>query len=184
MTLPDIEATSQLYWASTLVTAVIDLGFISLLGWRIQPQRFRQLKWALTAAALIFWTVLWTTMVWQCWGWCYRYVFPWWARWLIPPCYGLIYGAGGLGLWWLAVRLPGKPVVSFCLLGGLISVPGHLWAIYGAAMLEKVPLLQGLSPAPALVFGVFEFIFYWGVIIVIAMVLEGLWRLYLQWSTG
>jgi len=172
----DIKATSELYWVAALVAALIDVGFVSLLAWRIQTSRFRQLKWALTGAGVIFWGTLWAYVLWSWWELAYRYVFPSWARWLVPPSYGLIYGASGLGLWWLARILPGNPVVSFCLLGGLISLPGHLWAIYGLRMLEKVPILQGVSPASALVFGLFEFIFYWGIIIAIALLLRWAWK--------
>jgi len=174
----DIKATSELYWVAALVAALIDVGFVSLLAWRIQTSRFRQLKWALTGAGVIFWGTLWAYVLWDFWELAYRYVFPSWARWLIPASYGLMYGACGFALWWVALRLPGNPVVSFCLLGGLISLPGHLWAIYGRRMLEKVPLLQGVSPASALVFGVFEFIFYWSVILVVAVVLRRGW----EWS--
>ncbi len=173
----DFKATSELYWASAAVAALIDVGFVSLLTWRIRPTRFRQLKWCLLGAGVIFWCLLWADMLWICcWEWCYAYVFPGWARWLVPPVYGSIFGAIGLALWWLALRLPGNPVLSFCLLGGLVSVPGHLWAIYGRRMLEKVPLLQDVSPSSALVFGVPEFIFYWGIIMVVALLLRRGWE--------
>ena len=166
----DFVATSGLYWASALVTAVIDLAFVALLAWRVQPERFRQLKWPLLGASLIFWISLWTSVVCWCWDWCYRYVFPSWGHWVIPPVYGLIFGAMGLAFWWLALHLPGNPVATFCILGGLQSLPGHLWAIYGVRMLDKVPILRAVSPSSALVFGVFEFVFYWGVIVIIALV--------------
>ncbi len=172
----DIKATSELYWIAALVAALIDVGFVSLLAWRIQTSRFRQLKWAVTGAGVVFWGTLWAYALWSWWELAYRYVFPSWARWLISPAYGLMYGACGFALWWLALRLPGNPMVSFCLLGGLISLPGHLRAIYGLRMLEKVPILQGVSPSSALVFGVFEFIFYWGIIIVIALLLRWAWK--------
>ena len=174
------KATSELYWASALVAALIDMGFVSLLAWRIQTEQFRQLKWALMGAGVIFWSTLWAYVLWICcWDWCYSHIFAGWARWLLPPSYGLMYGASGLALWWLALRLPGNPVVSFCLLGGLVSLPGHLRAIYGFRMLERVPILQGVSPSSALVFGVFEFILYWSIIMVIALLLERGWR----WSS-
>lgn len=173
---PDVKATSELYWASALVAALIDVGFVVLLAWRIRPQWFRQLKSALVVAAVIFWSSLWAWVLWSFWECCYSYVFPGWARWLIPLPYGLLFGSSGLALWWLALRLPGNPVAGFCLIGGLVSLPGHLWAIYGRRMLEKVPLLQGVSPSSALVFGVPEFIFYWSVIVVIATLLRRGWE--------
>ncbi|NIN63869.1 MAG: hypothetical protein GTO63_03970 [Anaerolineae bacterium] len=163
---------------SAIVAALIDVGFVFLLAWRVRPRRFRELKWALVVGAVIFWSALWAWVLWSFWNCCYSYVFPTWARWLIPPAYGLLFGGSGLALWWLALRLPGSPVLGFCVLGGLVSLPGHLWAIYGRQMLEKVPLLQAVSPFSALVFGVPEFIFYWSIIIVIAVLLRWAW----EWS--
>lgn len=154
------------------------MGLVFLLAWRIRPERFRQLKWALLVAAVIFWSTLWAWVLWSFWDCCYSYVFPGWARWLIPPAYGALFGASGLAPWWLALRSSGNPVASFCVLGGLVSLPGHLWAIYGRRMLEKVPLLQAVSPSSALVFGVPEFIFYWSTIIVVAVLLRRAW----EWS--
>lgn len=176
MTPADIKATSDLYWVSALVTALIDGGFVLLLAWRIKPAQFRQLVWALVVASAIFWSMLWTAVLWgDLWDLAFRYVLPGWARW-IYPFYGLLHGVVGLALWWLAPRLPGNPVVNFCLLGGLESLPEHLWAIYGRRILEKVPLLQGVSPASALVFGVFEFIFYWSIIMSITVLLRRGWQ--------
>jgi hypothetical protein len=40
----------------------------------------------------------------------YRHFYPAWARWLIPLNV-LLYGAIGLGMWWLALRLPGPAVL-------------------------------------------------------------------------
>lgn len=168
----DVEATSEVYWISALFATLIDVGFVFLLAWRIGAGRFRQLKHALVIAGIIFWSTLWAWVLWSFWDCCYSYVFPDWARCLIPPAYGFVFGSSGLALWWLALRLPGNPVVSFCVVGGLVSLPGHLWAIYGRKMLEKVPLLRGVSPSSALVFGVPEFIFYWSIIIVIAVLLR------------
>ncbi len=164
----DFVATSALYWTAALVTAAIDLVFVPLLAWRVQRERFRQLKWPLLGVSLIFWVALWTTVVLGCWDWAYRYVFPGWGRWVIPPLYGLIFGVMGIAFWWIALRLPVSPVVTFCILGGLQSVPGHLWAIYKVGMLNKVPILKDVSPSSALAFGLFEFIFYWAVIVSIA----------------
>jgi hypothetical protein len=172
----DVKATSELYWTSALVAALIDVGFVVILAWRIRPHRLRQLQEALVVAGVIFWSILWAWVLWSFWDCCYSYVFPGWARWLIPPAYGLLFGSAGLALWWLALRLPGNPVASFCLLGGLVSLPGHLWAIYGRRMLEKVPILQGVSPSSALVFGVPEFILYWSMIMVIATLLRWGWE--------
>ena len=78
----------------------------------------------------------------------------------------------GLVLWWLAARLPGNPAVNFCLLGGVLSVPEHLWGIYRLGMLDKVPFLLEASSASVLAFAVPEYILYWGSILSIATLIQ------------
>jgi hypothetical protein len=168
----EIRATTELFWKSTIIVAAIDLVLVSVLAWRIKPARFRQLKWPIAAASLLFWSGMWSFAMWgYWWDLAYRYVFPARARYVIPPAYGLLFAAAGLLIWWLAGRVPGNPVVNFCLLGGLVSLPGHLLAIYVFGMFDKVPLLQAASPFSALVFGVFEFIVYYSLIQAFAVLL-------------
>ena len=61
---------------------------------------------------------------------------------------------------------------AFLLLGGLESLPGHLNAIYRFELLERCALIKGISPASALVFGVFEFGFYWSVVLGVSALLS------------
>jgi hypothetical protein len=165
------QATSELYWTATLVTAIIDVVFVTLLAWRIRSERFHQLKNILGVVAIIFWAGLWTwvmtnTFIWET---CYQFVFPPSARWIMPPVMALLYGVLALLFWWLALRLPGNPVVNLMLLGGLESFPGHLRAIQLGIL--ATPLLKNVSAASALTFGFFEFIFYWSIILVISALL-------------
>jgi hypothetical protein len=175
MTPPDIKLTSEMYWLSALVTALIDIGFVLLLALCIKPARFRQLNWALTGASTVLWGVFATACLWGFWDLYYRHFYPSWARWL-APLDALLYGAIALALWWLALRLPGNPTVNFCLLGGLESVLEHLLGIYGLGILDKVPILQGVSPASALVFAFFEYIFYWSIVLGVAGLLGCGWQ--------
>ena len=172
----EYQATSQIYWIATIVTALIDVVFVSLLAWRNKPARFHQLKWPLSIAAAVFWLSLWGWAMWDTFIWetCYQFVFPPWVRPFWPFTFGLINGGLALFFWWLARRLPGNPVITLVLLGGLESFPGHLWAIYGRGILET-PLLKEVSPASALTFGFFEFIFYWSFILTLASLVRWLW---------
>lgn len=167
----DIKATSDLYWVSAIITALIDSVFVSLLTWRIRRLRFRQLSVTLIVVSSIFWSLLYTIAAWAFWDSCYSYIFSNWVRWLVP-IYGVLLGGVALLFWWLALRLPGNPVVNFCILGGLHSLPGHLFGGYGRGLLQKCPILHNVSPASALVFGIFEFVFYWSVVISIAAMLR------------
>jgi hypothetical protein len=175
MTLPDTKLTSEAFWLGALVAAFIDIGFVLLLALCMKPARFRQLSWALTGTSAVLWGILAIACLRGFWDLYYRYFYPGWMRWL-APLDALLYGAIALALWWLALRLPGNPVVNFALLGGLESVLEHLLGIYGLGILDKVPILQGVRPTSALVFAFFEYIFYWSVVLGIAGLLECGWR--------
>ena len=173
MTLPDIKITSEMLWSSAVVTALIDVGLILFLTRRIQRPRFRQLHWPVALAAGVFWVsygLMLFALTWE----------SFYAKFLPDPINRslarsmlelLPYPIIGLALWWLAVRLPGNPAVNFCLLGGVQSVPEHLWGIR-LGMLDKVPFLQQASVASVLTFAVTEYILYWGSILSIAVLLQ------------
>lgn len=165
-----ISDMTTLYWWSAVVTTLIDVVFFLILVWRVKPPRFQRLTPAITVVGIVFWIAIWATFLWWNYTWekCYQYVFPSWAPWVVPPLYGLIFGLASAASWWLALRLPIHPIISYCVFGGLASLPGHLQAIYGGGMLERCVLIQGLDAAPMLVFGIFEFGFYWMFILAVA----------------
>ena len=53
----------------------------------------------------------------------------------------------------------------------------HIWAIY-RGILAKPPMLQGVSPVAAAIMPIFEFIFYWCIILSVAWLLQHSW----QWT--
>ena len=174
MTLPDIKITSEMLWLSAFITALIDVGLILFLARRAQRPHFRQLHWPVALAAGVFWVsygLMLFAMTWE----------SFYAKFLPDPDNHslarsmlelLPYPIIGLVLWWLAVRLPGNPAVNFCLLGGVQSVPEHLWGIYRLGMLDEVSFLQQASAASVLAFAVPEYILYWGSILSIAMLIQ------------
>jgi len=171
----EFQATSHLYWIAALVAALMDIAFVALLAWHIKPARFRRLQWLLVIVSTLFWTVLWYAVMWNAFIWetSYRHVFQPWQRWIWPPVFGLISAGVSLLMWWLSVRLPGKPILNFLLLGGLVSFVDHYFAISNGVM--ETPLLQEVSIASAVTFGFFEFIFYWSVILALAALLPLVW---------
>jgi hypothetical protein len=173
---PDIKVTSEVLWRGTLMFALIDLGFVPLLAWRIKPTRFRQLKWALVVITAIFWSMLWTWALDNFWDSVYHYFFPDWARSFVPLLFGLLSAGVALIFWWGALRFS-NPVVGFCLLGGLWGMVTHVWAVY-RGIVDKPPMLQGASPVAAVVVAIFEFMFYWCIILSVALLLWHGW----QWS--
>lgn len=76
---------------------------------------------------------------------------------------------------WLAFRAPGKPIIIFCLLGGVESLLEHVWGIVGFKILD-IPLLQGTSPASILTFSIPEYVFYWCIVISLAVLVQNGWR--------
>ncbi|HOG45476.1 MAG TPA: hypothetical protein PLJ35_12925 [Anaerolineae bacterium] len=168
--LPNIRITSEMLWLSALVTAIIDIPLVLWLARRIGPARFRSLHWPTALAAAIFWLSYELLLYALTWDFFYAKLLPSaGGRSLVRALLELApYPAVGLLLWWLASRLPGNPTVTFCLLGGLESLPEHLWGIYRLGMLDKVPYFQGVSPASMLAFAVFEYILYWGSVLSLA----------------
>jgi len=174
MTLPDIKMTSEMLWLTALVTALIDVGLVLFLARRIERRRFRQLHWPVALAAGVFWVSYGLMLFALTWESFYAKFLPDPAnRGLARSMFELLpYPIIGLVLWWLAVRLPGNPAVNFCLLGGVQSLPEHLWGIYRLGMMDKVPFLQEASVTSVLAFAVPEYILYWGSILSIAMLIQ------------
>jgi ABC-type branched-subunit amino acid transport system permease subunit len=171
---PGVKITTDVLWLGTLIFAAIDAVFIPILAWHIQPAAFRHLKWVLGITTAIFWSSLWTWGLVNFWDSIYRYVFPDWAHWFIPPVFGLLYACIGVLFWWLALRLRGNAVMNFCLLGGLWGMLTHLLAVY-LGIVNKPPILQGASPVAAVIFAIFEFMLYWCIILTIAVLLHHGW---------
>lgn len=162
-------------WVRILVTALIAVGCVLFLVWRVRPEQFRQLERKVVAGASgLFWGILAAILFVTYWQGYYSAFYADWVRWSVPLVV-LIYGAVGLGLWWFATHLPGNPVVTFCVLGGIESVPEHLLGIYRLKILE-VPLLRGLKPVPVLVFAVFEYVIYWSIVVLMMVLLQRGWQ--------
>jgi hypothetical protein len=167
MHLDGVKVTTEILWRAAVLFALFDTVLVAYLARFIQPQLFRELRWPVTAVTGILWFLIWLIMVSVFWEPVYHYVFPSWSRWIIPPVYGVFFALAGLLFWWLASRLPGNPVVSLCLLGGLWGTITHIWAIH-RGILDKPPLLQEAGSAAVSIMPFFEFVFYWCIILGVA----------------
>jgi hypothetical protein len=172
---PGSKITTETLWLGMIFFAAVDAVFIPILAWRINPATFRRIKWILVITAAIFWSSLWTWGLVTFWGSIYHYVFPAWAHWFIPPTFGLLYAGICLLFWWAALRLRGNAVANFCLLGGLWGMITHLFAV-SIGIVNKPPALQGAAPAAAVIIAIFEFMFYWCIILTVAVLLQQGWR--------
>lgn len=160
------------YWISALICGGIDIVLVSLLLWRVRAERFRQMKWEICIISVLFWGIFAAVLVLSFWDSYYEFIRPGWGRWATPLIALPLYAALGLAFWWLAQRLPGPPVAGFILLAAVEGLVEHLVGIYRIGILEKVPMLQGASPASVLTFSVFEYILYWGAILGLAYLLK------------
>ncbi len=176
MSLEGVTVSSGQFWASAAVTGALDIVLVALLTWRIDNSRFRSLRWTLALTAAIFWAVFGIVLVQVFWDWYYRYIYPGWLRGaallLFIP---LFFGGLALLFHWLALRLPGNPILTFCLLGGTESVLEHLWGIYVLRIFD-VPMLQAASPVSVLAFAFPEYVFYWCIVIGIAALAQSSWQ--------
>ena len=158
------QVTSELFWWVTLIAALIDAPLLFLVTRFVSSGLFGKLKWYLVGAALLVYAALWgifgSVYFWDS---VYQAIFPAWFRWLLPVGFGLLFGALALAFWRVSRLAAWGQVLWFILLGGLVSLVGHSIGI--SRGLLRVPLLAEASAISALVFGVFEFIFYWCVIV-------------------
>jgi hypothetical protein len=162
------RVTSELLWRATFIAVMIDAPVVILIQRRVCSELFSKLKWHLAAAAFVVYAALWGALASvYFWDAVYGHLFPAWSRWLLPVGYGVLFGAVAVAFWHVSVAVPGWPPVWFCLLGGLVSLVGHGIGIWRGLL--KVPLLSEASAASALVFGVFEFVFYWCAIVGLAV---------------
>ena len=167
------QLTSELMWRITLITALIDTPLlISTARW-VSPDLFRKLKWYLVGAAVLIYAAIWGTFgsvfFWDA---VYKAIFPVCSRWLLPLGFGLLYGVLALAFWRVSILAARWQVVWFILLGGMMSLVGHSIGI--SRGLFQVPMLAETSIASALAFGVFEFVFYWCMIVGISVVVRWL----------
>lgn len=168
---PDIKITTELLYKGTLAFVLMDAVFVALLVWRVKEETFHRLKWPLVVAAAWVWFGIWSWAIGNFWGTVYSYVFPSWAQTWAPWIAFVVAGAVALVLWVLSLRIKGKPVLFYCLCGGLLGSLTHIWAVY-RGVVTKPPILQGASPFGAVVIAFFEYIFYWCVILALALLLD------------
>jgi hypothetical protein len=160
-------------WRATAFAAGLDVVVVGVLWWRVSRDSFTRLRLWFPCVAAAVWMLIYGLASFLAWDTCYQYVMPAWVRWG-AWLYGLLHILLGLLFWWVAQRTPFHPVIVLAVLGGLHSLPGHLHGIYGRGLLEQCPIVRGVSPASALTFGVFEFAFYWMVVLMISLGLRSL----------
>ncbi len=164
-----VGLTTELMWRPAWVTLLIDAPLLVVIGRFVSPALFAQLKWYLAGATFTVFALIWlsvgSVMYWEE---VYSAIFPAWWHWLLPLIYGTLDGLLAL-LFWRVSRLATRwQAVWFTLCGGLLSIAGHSVGVSRGLM--RVPMLANVSVVSALTFGVFEYIFYWCIIVGLAIV--------------
>jgi hypothetical protein len=164
----DLQLTTPIFWQVALGVACMD-ALLILSIWRFLPTNpfARSSRW-LMLISFLFFTALWSSVLTWGWDWFYRYIFPPWMH-STGLAWGALYTAIGFGMGWLSRRLPGRPAVTFCWLGGVEGLLTHLWAIYGLGAVSNPPIMHGVDPFAVLIFAVFEKAFYWMLILLLAV---------------
>ncbi|HEY43883.1 MAG TPA: hypothetical protein G4O11_07875 [Anaerolineae bacterium] len=163
-----IELTPHDLRLSTLIFALLAVIVTIPLHFTFKHDTFQDSLLPITVASAVFWGVLSVFFIFGYWDLYYGYFYPAWIRPLTPLSF-ILYGCIGLGLWWIASRQSLPVIWIFTFLGGVYGIVEHAFAIYGLRILEKVPLLQNLSPLPVLVFSFFEYALYWSLVAWIAL---------------
>jgi hypothetical protein len=171
----DIKITTELLYKGALVFALLDAVYVPLLVWRVNEEAFRRLKWMLVIVAGLMWFGIWGWAIGNFWETVYVYMFPAGAQIWIPWIAFLVASIVALGLWTLALHVKGKVVPVYCLLGATLGGLTHMWAVY-RGIVTKPPMLQGASPLAAVIIAFFEYLFYWCTILLLAAVMDWIYR--------
>jgi hypothetical protein len=166
--------TTREVWWSTIIFGLLGLAVSTPLIGCFKTERFQTEVLAVGLASALFWTFFGVTMLLVFWDRYYRYFYPPWVRYAAPFTV-LLYTGLGMGMGWMALQLPGKPLLWFVVLGGVEGVFEHVLGIYVLGIVDKVPFLHGLPSLPLLVFSFFEYILYWAIVGWVALGITSLW---------
>jgi hypothetical protein len=101
----------------------------------------------------------------------YGFFQPDWMKWGIPLIAFVLYPVYAFACHWASCRLPGLPMLWFCLCTGLLAANEHYIAWAFARLPEKVPLLAGMPLGPTMLFAFFEYQIYWAMTLWLAWIL-------------
>ena len=141
------------------------------LFWLLPAQTFRQSRRAVVMGASLFWLGFTTVLVNLAWSYYYRLFYPQWMKWGAALIAFALYPLYAFVCQLLACRLPGHPLVWFCLFTGLLAANEHYIAWNFVHLPEKVPMLEGMQLLPTMLFAFFEYQVYWAIALWLAWTL-------------
>jgi len=172
----NIQLTSEMFWVSAAVTALIDAGLMFLILRMVRPERFFQIRVPVIVAAGVFWGILGVLVVRSFWVVYYQYFYP---RWMGD--WGIFAFGPGIGVvlavlfYWIVARFRSHPIPVFFTLVGIEAFLEHLLGIYNFRIMD-ILMFQGVSPLSVLVFSVPEYVCYWCVILLAGLILAAAGR--------
>jgi len=150
-------------WRSTLWFGLAGVLLYLPLFWLLPAQTFRDSRRAVVMGASLFWLAFTAILVNLAWGSYYHFFYPEWMKWGTALIAFALYPIYGSACHWLSCRLPGQPVLWFCLFTSLLAANEHYIAWTFAHLPEKVPMLAGMPLIPTMIFAFFEYQVYWAV---------------------
>jgi hypothetical protein len=172
MQIGNFQLTSEIFWQSALITAVLDAGLIFFIQRLITPDRFFRLSRPLVVSAGVFWGLLGIIIVQSFWDGYYRFFYPGWMH-----GWGIVLFAPSIGMvlavlfYWITLRFRSHPVPAFFIAVGVEALLEHLMGVYSLKIME-IPMFQGVNPLSVLVFSIPEYILYWSVILLAAFLVQ------------
>lgn len=151
---------------------------------RLLPTRiFRTSRRAVVMGASLFWLGFAGALVNLTWSYYYRFFYPEWMKWGAALVAAILYSIYAYVCHWAACRLPGPPMLWFCLFTGLLGANEHCIAWNLVRLPEKVPMLAGMPLVPAMLFAFFEYQVYWAIALWLSWMLIKLLHLQKDVST-
>lgn len=157
--------------ASTAWFALAGLALLLPLWWLLPAGTFRRSRRAIVMGASLFWPAFALVLTQVAWRGYYAFFYPAWMKWGTALIALVVYTVYALGMHWLASRLPGHPLIWFCLLAGVAAAGEHVAAWSLADLPNRVPFLRGTPLGWAMLFAFFEYQVYWAAALWLAWLL-------------
>ena len=168
----NLRLTSDIFWTSAALAALIDAGLFILLHRLVRPERFSPLRLPLILSAGVFWGGMGVAVVRSFWTGYYRYFYPGWMHgWgivLFGPSIGMVLA---VLFFWIARHFRNHPMSVFFLAVGAEALIEHWMGIYAFRIMD-IPMFQEVSTLSVLVFSIPKYIFYWSIILIAAFLAQ------------
>jgi hypothetical protein len=180
MSISNIHLTSDVFWQSAALAALMDAGLLFLVLRLVRPARFFHMRLAVIVSAGVFWGILGVLVVRSFWAAYYQFFYPrWmgdWGIFVFGPSIGMVLA---FLFYWIARRVRSHPIPAFFLAVGVEALLEHLMGIYSFRIMA-IPMFSGVNPLSILAFSIPEYILYWSIILLAAFLVQGAYSRFRQ----